>query len=107
MFGRGKQSYVQDERAILLNIKTRVKSFLHDTFWQMDFGIDWWNLLGAKEPNATTNVVIQVRAMIAETEGVVNINAVSAKMDRATRKPTISFDVDTIFTRNLVGNVQP
>lgn len=106
-FGQGRQNYLRNDQAVALNIKTRLLSFLNDCFWAMDFGIDWWNLLGVKSPKAQANIVLQCRQMIAESFGVVRINSVEAYMDRATRRLTVKYDIDTIYTRNLVGVIQP
>lgn len=48
-FGKGRNSYVIDNKALMLNIKTRLLEFLGDCFWDTEKGIDWWNLLGEKD----------------------------------------------------------
>ncbi len=106
-FGQGRQSYLTDEAAVEENIATRLRSFLNDCFWATAFGIDWWNLLGAKNPAAQANVIVQVRAMLATSYGVTAINSVEALTDRATRALTVRINVDTIFTRGVVIALQP
>lgn len=106
-FGAGRQNYLRDELAIELNIKTRLKSFLNDCFWAMDFGIDWWNLLGTNNPMAESNIILQCRKVIADSYGVVNIDTVTATTDRATRKLTVTFTIATIYSRTLTASVQP
>jgi hypothetical protein len=106
-FGQGRQNYLRNADAVALNIATRLRSFLNDCFWATDFGVDWWNLLGTKNPVAQQNIILQTRAMIADSFGVVRINSVVAETDRSTRRLTIRYNVDTIFTRNLTGDVQP
>ena len=106
-FGRGRQNYLHDDKAIALNIETRVKSFLNDCFWAMDFGIDWWNLLGVRNPTAQANILIQVRAMVAASYGVVRIISVEAFTDRITRNLILEITLDSIFTRGVVLAVQP
>ena len=51
--GAGKQSYKSGSDAIAQDIQTKLLSWLNDTFWAMDFGIDWRNLLEeqARKPN--------------------------------------------------------
>ncbi len=106
-FGHGRQEYLRDEAAIELNIATRLRSFLNDCFWSLNFGVDWWNLLGAKSDAAQTNIIIQTRAMLAASYGVTRINSVTAALDHATRRLTVSYNVDTIFTHSVVASVQP
>ena len=48
VFGKGRNSYLRDTDALMMNIKTRLLEFLNDCFWDMDKGIDWWTLLGGK-----------------------------------------------------------
>jgi hypothetical protein len=106
-FGRGRQNYLRGDDAIRLNIKTRVKCFLNDCFWNMAFGVDWWNLLGTRNPTAQANIILQVRAMVAASYGVVKINSVEALTDRITRRLTIQINLDDIYTRGVVIAVQP
>ena len=106
-FGNGRQDYLRREDAIELNVATRLRSFLNDCFWALDAGVDWWNLLGSKNPNAQVNIIIQTRQVIAESYGVVRINSVTASTDRATRQLSVTYNIDDIFGRNLVGTIQP
>lgn len=106
-FGQGRQNYLAAEPAIELNLATRLRSFLNDCFWATDFGIDWWNLLGAKNPSAQANVIVAVRAIVAESYGVVRINSIEALTDRLTRRLTVRANVDTIYSRGVVLSVQP
>lgn len=105
-FGQGRQNYLTDEPAIELNVATRLKSFLGDAFWQTDFGIDWWNLIGSKNPNAQAGIILACRATIADSYGVVRINSVEAFTTRD-RKLRASYNIDTIFSRSVGGSVQP
>lgn len=49
VFGKGRNSYLRDNDALMMNIKTRLLSFLNDCFFDTEAGIDWWNLLGGKD----------------------------------------------------------
>ena len=106
-FGQGRQNYLRDQDAVKLNIATRLRSFLNDCFWDLQAGVDWWNLLGVRNPAAQTNIIIQTRSVLGNSYGVVRINSVTASTDHTTRRLTVRYDVDTIFTRNLVGTVTP
>lgn len=100
-FGHGRQDYAAADRAIGLNVATRLRSFLNDCFWAMGAGVDWWNLLGAKNPSAQIAIVLQCRTVIAGSFGIVRINAVQASTDSVTRLLGTRYDVDSIYTRNL------
>lgn len=104
-FGQGRNSYLTKERAIAANIKTRLLFFLNDCFFAMSTGIDWWNLLGTKNPAAQNNILIQTRQVIASSEGVVKINSVEVNFDSASRNLTIKYNIDSVFSRNVTGSV--
>lgn len=106
-FGSGRQNYLRDDGAVALNIQTRLKSFLGDCFWDLTAGIDWWNLLGQRNPQAQVNILIGVRSVLASSYGVVRINSVNALTNGSTRNLALTYNVDTIFSRNVVGTVQP
>jgi len=47
-FGKGIQDFTSGNKAIGLNIKTRIQSWVGDCFFDMNAGIDWLNRLGSK-----------------------------------------------------------
>ena len=94
--GRGKASYLKGQDAVMLNIKTRLKSFLNDAFWNMTFGIDWLNYLGNKQTQV--NVLLACRAMVLQSFGVTKINAIDYSM--AGRQITVDINANTIFSIN-------
>ena len=47
-FGKGRNSYLTKNKALMMNIKTRLLEFLGDCFFDLEKGIDWWTLLGGK-----------------------------------------------------------
>ena len=63
-FGKGRNSYLRDNQALLLNIKTRILEFYQDCFFDMEKGIDWWNLMGGKN---LQKVLVDVRKTILES----------------------------------------
>lgn len=102
-FGAGKQSYFDEGIAALSqNIKTRLLCVLRDSFWDIEFGVDWWNLLGGKNKAA---IITQTREVLAESYGVTRINKVDVSVDADTRKLKIYYEVDTIFSRNYSSSV--
>ncbi len=106
-FGQGRQNYLTGQAAIMLDIATRLRSFLNDTFWAMDFGIDWWNLLGQRNPSAQANVILQVREVIARTYGVARVITVTAALRPGTRRLAVTAQVDTIFSQGASITIEP
>lgn len=101
-WGKGVQNYLQAEAAIVADIKTALKTFLGEAFWAVDFGVDWWNLLGGKSQEA---IVLQCRQIIASRDGVTKINSVAAALDSRTRQLSVTFNIDTIYSRNAIQTV--
>lgn len=106
-FGNGLQDYLTDQDAVRLNLVTRLKSWLNDAFWDLGFGIDWKNIIGSRNPEAELAALVQSREMIAQSFGVTKINSLAANTPRATRRTTMTFSVDSIFSRNTTGVAQP
>ncbi len=49
-FGKGKNNYRRGRDAQAQTVQSTVRCFLADCFWDLAKGIDWWNLLGSKNP---------------------------------------------------------
>lgn len=105
LFGAGIQSYFVDEDAIAADIKTALRLFLGECFFDLSAGVDWWNLLSSRGPTVEQSIVLQCRQVVAKREGVTRINRVEAILDHSTRRLSVAFNIDTIFTRNLNGEV--
>ena len=69
-FGKGRNSYVKDNQALMLNIKTRLLEFYQDCFFDMEKGIDWWTLMGGKD---LKRVLVDVQRTILESYQVKRI----------------------------------
>lgn len=92
LFGKGRNDYKRSKEAIAQNIKTRLKSFLGDCFFDLNAGIDWPNLLGTKDP-ATLKLAIS--ACILNTEGVTGINLLNYSLSES-RTLSLQYTVDTV-----------
>lgn len=99
-FGKGKQSYVTGQQEIILNLETRILCFFKDCFFDMNSGIDWFNLLG--NYNTREEIVTAVRATIVGTDGILKVNSVEYSIDE-NRNLQIKFDVATIYSREYEG----
>lgn len=98
-FGRGLQDYKLNDRAVAQNVKTRLQSFYRDCFFDLDAGIDWFNVLGRGTENF---LLLAVRKVISTTENVVGINKVEVNYDRYTRHIAIYYDIQTIYSKSYI-----
>lgn len=100
-FGKGKQSYLTGNLAIMKNIETRLKTFYTECFFDPEVGVAWFDILGQKNPDI---VVLAVKREINDCYGVVGVTDVRYSLD-ATRKLTIRYAVDTIYSIGATGTV--
>ena len=96
-FGKGVESYVKDNNAIALNIQTRLLSFFKDCWFDPNFGIDWFRLLGSK--STKQEIMLNVRGIILQSYGVVRMNSIDVVLDG--RRATLSYNIDTIFSQKV------
>lgn len=101
-YGAGLNSYATGENEILLNVKTRVLSFLGDCFFATNEGIDWFNLL---DYNKQAQLENDVQNVIANTPNVVNINSVDVTQG-ANRALIVNYNIDTIYTQSYQNQIQ-
>jgi hypothetical protein len=105
VFGGGKSSYCSGNTAIQNDIKTALQIFMGECFWDTSFGVDWWNLLGGKNPSAQASIILQVRTVILGVSGVTQINSVSVSQNSTSRSLSIQYNINTIFTQSVTGAV--
>lgn len=70
LFGKGAEDYLASAKAVQQNIQTRVLMFTNDCFFALDQGLDWFNLLGAKN---TVALNLAINAAILGTDGVASL----------------------------------
>lgn len=93
-FGKGRNNYLRDQKAIEQNIQTRLMSFLGDCFFDIGAGIDWFNLLGSKN---VIGLRTSIQTIIINTFGVTQLVQLSFNLD-SNRNLNIIYAVTTIFT---------
>lgn len=98
-FGRGHQDYKIDDIAISQNVKTRLLSFYRDCFFDLDAGIDWFNLLSR---GTQSFLELAIKQTIINTDGVTGLNTVSVNFNSYTRRLTIKYDIKTIFSQSFI-----
>lgn len=93
-FGRGQQSYVSDKDAVAQNVKTRLRSWKRDCFFDVDTGVDWTNYL---DKGKKTQLDLDIKRVILQTAGVLRINRFSSTLDSGKRNLTVTVTIDTIY----------
>jgi hypothetical protein len=96
-FGKGKQNYLENNAEIMMNIKTRLLSFLGDCFFATNEGIDWWNLLSEKDRK---KIILECKKVINSTPNVRRVSSVDF-LENEKRELIINYNIDTIFSRNI------
>ena len=94
-FGSGLANYYQANSAIVQNINTRLNSFLGNCFFDLNSGIDWFNLLGSKNE---ASLQLYISTQILKSEGVTGINQLLVDLDHSTRGLTVQYEVQTIYS---------
>jgi hypothetical protein len=107
IWGRGRSSYFRGNDAIQADIRTALQIFMGEVFWNTQFGVDWWNLIGGRNPSAQAGIILQCRTVILSVDGVAQINSVVPVFDSATRRLNITYSVNTIFSQSITGAVSP
>lgn len=98
-FGQSKANYVDQDNAIVQNVKTRLRSLKNDFFLDSDANIDWFGILG--EINNQNTVVNEIYRVTLATDGVVAINDIQlVNLDK--RDATISVNFATINNREIL-----
>lgn len=93
-FGKGRNDYVSNNKAVAQDINCRLLEFLGDCFFAIDSGIDWFNLLGSKNEMA---LKLAVSNVITNTENVDSVVVLSTFYDSSIRKKIIYYKVTTAF----------
>ena len=97
-FGNNKASYIDNDNAIIQNVKTRLKSLKNDFFLDGESNIDWFGILGQiKNQNTVLNEIYRVTLA---TDGVVEINDIQI-VNLEKRNATIAIDFATINTQRI------
>lgn len=91
VFGKGRNSYLRDNEALMMNIKTRLLSFLGDCFFDTEAGIDWWNLLGEKDMKS---ILASVQRVVLRSSNVKRVLDIEYNLNRNTRKFSITLSVE-------------
>jgi hypothetical protein len=95
-FGRGKQNYTAQDKAIGLNVKTRILSWVNDCFFDQKAGIDWINRLGSN--NQRELLELDLRRIIQQSAGVTGITAFDTIL--SDRSFAANYSINTIYSKD-------
>lgn len=96
-FGAGKNNFTAQNKAIGLNIKTRILSWVGDCFFDQGAGIDWVNRLGSK--NQRLLLELDLRRIILQSEGVTGLVNFDTILNG--RQFTGFYEVNTLYTQSF------
>lgn len=94
-FGASLNNYLQGNAAIAQTIDTRLSSFLGNCFFDLQTGIDWFNLLGSIANEAALNLAIST--LILNTPSVTGLLQLSLGLS-SNRNFSVSYQVQTIYS---------
>ena len=98
-FGKGRNDYKKDILAVAQNINTRLYCFLGDCYFDSGAGIDWFNLLGAKDRLALN---LAISATILNTKEVTGLLQLFTETDPA-RRFIVQYLVQTAYSTTAAG----
>lgn len=101
-FGAGKSNYVTGAKEVAINVKTRVLSFWNDCFFDMDTGIDYWNLL---ERNTQTQLENAIQQTIIQTPGVSSIQKINVYLN-SNRRLSLQYSIQTIYDEEFAEDME-
>jgi hypothetical protein len=93
-FGKGRNDYLRGKKALMVNLKTRLQSFLGDCFFDLAAGIDWFNLLGSRDQ---LSLKLAITATILNTPDVTGVQVLNVILNPRTRAYTITYRVATVY----------
>ena len=103
VFGRGKASYITDSEAVAQNVVTRLREFRQYWFANVQSGINWIGLLGAR--NTQKQIENAVRTTVLQTQGVASLDDFSLTMNRQARHATISVTYTDVYSQTITQEI--
>lgn len=94
LFGQGISGYATDEKAIELNVRTRLLSWKGNWFQGLNDFVDWLSRL---DKGQEANLSQEIQNVILQSFGVVSIKNFVASLDRTTRAYRAEMTIETIF----------
>lgn len=95
LWGRSKGNYAQQSRALALDLKMQIQSWVGDCFFATEDYVDWNYLLGSK--NTEEEIQQVIFALIDGNPEVAGVTEVVANIDKENRKLTLTYSYLDIF----------
>lgn len=96
-FGNGQANYLHGDQEVLLNVQTRLLSFLNNCFWALNEGIDWWTRLERGQEESLEN---DIQNIILQTPNVATVNEIDVVLD-ANRQLNCTYSITTVYETTL------
>ena len=93
-FGNSFTNYKTDLDELKQNIITSLKSWKGDCFFDLNAGVDWYNILGSY--NQDDYLKENIINIVQNIDGVININDYNATLDE-NRNITINLIINTVY----------
>ena len=105
LFGKGKQNYKTEQQEIIQNIKTSLQSWKNNCFFDLEAGVDWYNIIGSRNKNNYANS--QILGVVMNVKGVIKINSINIINNTNSRSFSIEINIDTIYSNgvNIIQNI--
>lgn len=97
-YGKGLSDFLQNQAAIVQNVRTRILSWVGDCFFALQEGVDWNSRLDVGQQAA---LVQEIKTVVLQSSGVVGVNSIEADLDPVTRRITFTVDIVTIFSQSF------
>lgn len=101
VFGSGKASYANTNQAIIFSIETSLRTFFGECFFDTQIGQQWFDIVDYRNKDL---IVLTIKSAITQLYGVINVNELEYTYD-VNRVLTIKYDIDTLYTKHLLGTV--
>ena len=100
-YGRGKSDYSSDRDCVIQNIKTRLKEWKYNCFFNFGAGIDYKRRLGDKNQKRLLDE--EIKFVVSNTDEVIAVGEIDSALDTTNRVYTATIEVVDIYgsTQNL------
>ncbi len=95
IFGKGRNSYATGKEAVKLNIKTRLLCFKYNCFFDLEAGINWFDLGSGSDKNLQI-LNLKIKEVIATSYGVNKIISSYLHINLSTRKVSVTYTVQLL-----------
>lgn len=102
IFGKGKSDYLKDDNAIAYDILTKLRIFRTECFFDQEIGLPWFDLLGQKDKDY---LMLNIKNLISNVDGVISITDITFQLDNNTRNFLVKYQVNTINSQGVSGEV--